>query len=161
MKTKQLLLLGATLLTLAGCAGYGPTDKSELDRALVESVPKSEGRVQFSGAAVWWPDTNGYTSLRNLASTVQGFEGALAITDQAVLFQQWDSKNNRFNIMKKIAFAEVRDASLDELGVSRSLVIRSKEYQYDTFTFVQPGGLINDPAKVIAAQKYLAGVLAK
>jgi hypothetical protein len=142
---------------IVGCAAIGPTDQAEFNRGIVAATPAKEGKVQFSGAGTWWANAKGFNNFRSalISTGVSDTPGAVVFTDRSVLFQQWESKTSSFAIIKKIPFQDIREVTLDEFGVNRSIVVRSLEYQYDSFTFTVGQGSFVDIQKTVAGYDYL------
>lgn len=154
---KNIFTAALAALLLVGCASW-PSDPEEFNAAIQQSVPSKEGIIRLSGEGCWYPNISGASQL-SLGAVVAPILGALIITENAVLFSQWDKDGERFYITKKIPIPGLHEAKLESYVRQRYIVLRSGEYQYDSFSFLQ-GGMI-DQEKTEAGQKLLASAIKK
>ena len=146
---KRFISYLAIALSITGCAAIGPSDQFEFDTGIAKATPAKEGKVQMSGSGTWWPNAKGFTNVRSalISTGINELPGVLVFTDKSILFQQWDSKSKSFSIIKKIPFNDIRAVALDEFGASRTIVIHSLEYHYDSFMFTSNQGTFVDGNK--------------
>jgi len=71
------------------------------------------------------------------------------------VFQQWDNGAQGFELVKRLAFSDLSDMSLDSYGFNRRLVFRKKDFSFESFDFTQASGNFVDAQKVEEAFKYL------
>jgi len=142
---------------MAGCAATGPTSSADFAALVAAAVPKSEGTPRITGSGSWFPNTRGFAPLRSslLSRPTDPIPGAIAVTDKAIVFVQWDDREGKFEPMKKISFTEVEDATLDSFGLGRRLVIKKRDLSVDSFDFTKAAGNIIDAEKTQAAVTFV------
>jgi hypothetical protein len=150
-----LILLCASAIT--ACSAIGPTSSPEFPGLVAKAVPKEDGEVRFYGAGQYFPGLRGFTDVRSslLGGQYQGIPGVVVITDTAILFEQWDSNTEKFDVVKRLSFSEVTAVTLDSYGLNRRLVLRKKDLSFDTFNFTRGAGNFVDGDKVEQAFQLL------
>ncbi|QNA90443.1 hypothetical protein G4G28_21615 [Massilia sp. Dwa41.01b] len=156
MKKYGISILAA-LAILSGCSTIGPTDSPEFATLVQAPVPKGDGAVRFFGAAFWYPNQRGFTDVRNgmLSGTPTQIAGALVVADKAILFEQWDDKAKSYDIVKRIPVDDIMSVNVDSMGLGRRVVVRHKDFSFDSFAFTRPSGHFQDADQTVAAAGYL------
>jgi hypothetical protein len=151
------LLLFNFVLTIAACSAIGPTSSPEFPAFVAKAVPKEDGEVRFYGQGQYFPGLRGFTDVRSslLGGQYQGIPGVVVITDTALLFEQWDSNTEKFDVVKRLPFSEVTAVTLDSYGLNRRLVLRKKDLSFETFNFTRAAGNSVDGDKVEQAFQLL------
>jgi hypothetical protein len=134
MRRAPLLVL---LLLLAACAPVGSTSAPEFTSLATQAVPPNDGQLFISEESVWYPNTNGFSDLRDQSLT-QAVPGVLIVATRAVVFAQWDG--DRYNVVKEWRLVDLTDAQIDIRGFGRRLVLQKTDYSYDAFTVTQETG---------------------
>jgi len=130
------------VLILAGCYAFGPVSPS----LVAKSVPKEDGKVLLYGSGFWWPNTRGFADF--LVRTPNSYRaGVLVITDNAVVFEQWDKKKEAYYVIKHLPYSGLAKVSMDTFGVSKRIVLRKKDLSYETFEFTNKSGTLIDNTK--------------
>jgi hypothetical protein len=141
-------LLAVLVACLTGCstpAGPGPGE--DFDARLRQSVAATNsGPVRLAGEGMWHPSTRGFTTLRTMpvSQWPQEVLAGIALTDTAIIVAQWAPDSNRFEIVKRIDVADLREAWVDSFGRGRRLVVRRADLGYDSFTFMRHGTAMVD-----------------
>jgi hypothetical protein len=163
MITLRALLILLFVSTLAACSAIGPTSSPEFPQLIAKAVPPEDGEVRFSGSGIWFPNVRGFTDVRSslLGGQVVPTPGVLVVTDTAILFQQWDSKTEQFDVIKRLPLADVMSVALDTYGVNRRLVVRKKDLSFDTFSFTQAAGNFIDKEKTENSFQFLDARIGK
>lgn len=68
--------------------------------------------------------------------------GVVVVTNKNILFEQWGGSTG-LSIVKKIAIADILDASFITFGASGRMIIQSQENQYDSFAASETTGVIS------------------
>jgi hypothetical protein len=134
------------VLILAGCYAFGPVSPS----LVAKSVPKEDGKVLLYGSGFWWPNTRGFADflVHTLVHTPDNYRaGVLVITDNAVVFEQWDKKKEAYYVIKHLPYSGLDKVSMDTFGVSKRIVLRKKDLSYETFEFTNKSGTLIDNTK--------------
>jgi hypothetical protein len=134
MRRAPLLVL---LLLLAACAPVGSTSAPEFTSLVAQAVPPNDGQLFISEESVWYPNTDGFSDLRDQSLT-QAVPGVLIVATRAVVFAQWDG--DRYNVVKEWRLVDLTDAQIDIRGFGRRLVLQKTDYSYDAFTVTQETG---------------------
>jgi hypothetical protein len=139
---------------ITGCAAIGPISSSEFPQLVARAVPKGDGEIRYYGPGYWYPNARGFTGTRSslLAPPGDQIPGILVITETAVLFEQWDESVQKFDVIKRLSFAELDEVSLDSYGLNRRLVLRKRDLSFDSFEF---GVSFSDAPKTEAAVAFL------
>lgn len=127
---------------IAGCAAIGPVSSPEFHYLVARAVPDEDGEVVLAGSGNWYPNIRGFTDVRSvlLSGPFSPIPGVFVLTSGSVLFEQWDEKTQRFDVVKRLRLSEIGEVSLDSYGVNRRLVLRKKDLSYDSFDFTQGSG---------------------
>ena len=157
MQICRSLIKLALLASLAGCAAIGPLSSPDLPQLVGRAVPTEDGEIHYFGSGNWYPNTRGFTDVRSmmLTSITNPVPGVLVVTTSSIILQQWDESHQRFDIVKRLTFSELMDVVLDSYGVNRRLVVRKKDFSYDTFDFTKGSGALVDAKKVENACKFI------
>lgn len=134
MRRAPLLVL---LLLLAACAPVGSTSAPEFTSLVTRAIPPDDGQLFISEESVWYPNTNGFSDLRDQSLT-QAVPGVLIVATGAVVFAQWNG--DRYNIVKEWRLVDLTDAQIDTRGFGRRLVLQKTDDLYDAFTVTQETG---------------------
>jgi hypothetical protein len=150
-------VLFSAVASLAACAAIGPTSAPEFPALVAAAVPKAEGQVHILGSGTWYPNTRGFAPLRStlLARPADPIPGAVAVTENSIVFAQWDEASRKFEPMKQIRYADMESATLDQFGLGRRLVIRTRDLSVDSFEFTQAGGNLVDAQKTERAVHFI------
>lgn len=143
-----LVRLGLALivLLLAGCAGIGPSTLPDWPTQIARAVPQGDGSVRFESAGGWLPDAQGYMPERS-SSIPDARLGVLAITQNSVLFLQWDSDASSYRVMWRLPLDQVSDCRIARHGLGARLIIVAPDYRTQTFELTGPrGGLVDRAA---------------
>jgi hypothetical protein len=142
---------------IAGCAAIGPVSSPEFRHLVARAVPEEDGEVVLAGSGNWYPNIRGFTNVRSILLTdnIGGIPGVLVLTSNSVLFEQWNEKTQRFDVVKRLPLSEVREVSLDSYGVNRCLVVRKRDLSYDSFDFTQGSGAFIDASRAEEGYKFL------
>lgn len=155
------LVLAALAFLLAGCAATGPVSSPEYPSLVQASMPPEAGKVVMFGPGEWFPNTIGFTDIRStggyLATTP--ISCVIAFSDNAVVVEQWDDKNKKFNVMKLIRMPDVVEANVDTFLSSSRLVLKSADYSYNSFDFTS--GEFLDAAKTRQVAAFLQERIAR
>ena len=146
---------------IAGCvAAIGPVSSPEYSQLVAKATPKQAGEMRYYGPGNWYPYIRGFADIRSrrLADPIPG---VLVITQTAILFQQWDKPTQKFEIIKLLLFSHITEVSLDTYGLNRRLVLRKKDYSFDTFDFTKAKGNFVDGTKVEEAFNFLKDQIMK
>lgn len=164
MKNKlfQGLCSLVTAVVISGCAALGPVDSPQFPALIAQAIPAADGAAQITGSGIWYPNTRGFTDLRNLmlGRPVDPIPGAFIITDNAVLFAQWDEQKSAFDVIKRITIRDVASVAIDSYGAGRRLVVRNSDLSYQTFQFTRASGNLGDAEKTEQAAVFLNSKLA-
>jgi len=157
MRRFSILLVLALLFV--GCAAIGPVSSPEFPSLVAKTIPKEDGEIRLFGSGNWYPNVRGFTAIRSilLATPVPPTPGALVITDEALIFLQWDEEAKIFDVIKRLPYSELVAVSLDSYGLNRRIVLRKKDLSYDSFDFTQASGNLVDATKVEQAIEFLLG----
>lgn len=157
MRRFSILLILA--LIFVGCAAIGPVSSPEFPSLVAKTLSKDDGEIHFFGSGSWYPNVRGFTPNRSLflAKPAPPTPGVLVITDEALLFLQWDEDAKSFDIIKRLPYSELVAVSLDSYGLNRRIVLRKKDLSYDSFDFTQGSGNFIDATKVEQAIGFLRG----
>lgn len=142
---------------MSGCAAIGPVDSPDFPQMVAKAVPKNDGEIRLYGSGNWYPNTRGFTPTRSslLAKPTAPIPGVLVITNEAVLFQQWDDSAKVFDVVKRLPFLELTSVAMDSFGANRRIVFQRKDYSYESFNFTRANGNFVDVAKVEEAIAFL------
>jgi hypothetical protein len=154
----SLLTVGAFL---SGCSAIGPTSSPEFAALIQVPIPKTDGKTRFFGSANWFPNHRGFTDLRSsfLGGNLKPIPGALVIAEKAIFFEQWNGELKAYEIVKRLSMDDVMSATVDSFGRGRRLVVRKKDYSFDSFEFTQASGNFSDGEKTEASAKFMQIVL--
>lgn len=83
------------------------------------------------------------------------------ITESSIVFQQWDERAQQFDIVKRVPFSDISSVSLDSHGLGRRLVVRKRDFSFDSFEFTRAEGNLVDGEKVERSVHFLQSALAK
>ena len=160
---RPAILTGALAL-LAGCVGLGPTTTPNWQEHVAIAVPAADGAVDFRSAAGWLPDKQGYA--RNTSDFIAGgpniHVGVFAMTQTSIMFMEWESGRQRYNIAYRMPYADILGARVESHGRGRRLVVTAKDYRTQTFEITGPnGGLIDQRATEQASELLLARIQAR
>jgi hypothetical protein len=146
-------------LLIVGCAAIGPVSSPEFPSLVAKTIPKEDGEIRLFGSGNWYPNVRGFTAIRSslLATPADPTPGVLVITDEALLFQQWDEEAKIFDVIKRLPYSELVAVSLDTYGLNRRIVLRKTDLSYDSFDFTQASGTFVDATKVEQAIGFLRG----
>jgi len=157
VRNVRMITLILLLLMIASCASIGHVSSPEFPQLVAKGVPKGDGEIHFFGQGEWHPNTRGFTPERDsfdiLPTAV--LPGVLVITSTSLLFEQWEDRAQRFDVVKRIPFLEISEVSLDSYGRNRRLVVRKKDLSFDTFSFTSAGGIFVESSKVEEAYQFL------
>lgn len=153
----RILALLLIIHLIAGCAAIGPISSPEFPQLVARAVPKEDGEVHLLGPGNWYPNIRGFTDVRSilLYGPFNPIPGVLVLTTSSILLEQWDENSQRFDVIKRMAFSDLAEVSLDSYGANRRLVIRKKDLSYDSFDFTQADGTFVDTSKVEEAYELL------
>jgi hypothetical protein len=151
---RRFSIILALVLVVSGCAATGPTFSLDFPTLVAKTIPKEDGGIYFFGSGKWFPSVRGFTDLRMLAP-VDPTPGVLVITNEALIFQQWDGEEKIYGVIKRIPYAEFAAVSLDNFGFNRRLVVRKRDLSYDSFDFRSETTGVVDAAKVEHAFEFL------
>lgn len=156
MKRFKFLLV-ATAVMLSGCSAIGPTNSADFQKLAQAPVPVADGSVHMYGAAQWYPNSRGFTALRSLAlgGEPAAIPGVLVIADKALVFEQWDERQNVFEVIKRLPFDDLMSVQLDTYGRGRQIVVRKRDLSFDSFSYTGPSGHMVDQEKTEAAVQVL------
>lgn len=63
-----------------------------------------------------------------------------------MLFQQWDERSRKYDVVKRLKYTDVMSAEVDAFGAGRRLVLGKSDYSYETFEITRAqGNLIDGP----------------
>jgi len=149
MKIPRHLLISVLIATLLiGCGAMGPRITSpEFPVLVAKVVPKEDGKVRTYSRGSWFPNTRGHSDTSIIHVNDNYRMGVLVITDGAVLFLQWDSREKVFYVVKRLPYQELMEASIDRFGLNAMVVLRKKDLSYDSFELVNSGGAFIDEEK--------------
>ena len=138
VKNMKKIISFSILLILYGCAAMGPkVPPSEFQAYIEKAVPKGDGEIRIYSKGEWFPDGRGHTD-SNIIHVNDNFrQGVLVITDEALLFMQWDSDS--FYVIKRLPHSELIEASLSRFGLSTMVMVRKKDLSYDSFMLSSDG----------------------
>ena len=166
-KAHRYIIFVFLALFFTGCVGgpnMGPVGSPEFPSLVATASLNTDGKIHFFGQAEWLPNVRGFTSIRDY-SLARGASsvtvGVLVLTDKSILFQQWNVNNEKFDIVKRLSYLEIKKISLDSLGRNRMLAVQKNDFSYDSFSFIKPKGFIADPKKTEKAFHFLKGRLAQ
>lgn len=157
MKKFQCLVL-ITAVLLSGCSAIGPTNNSDFPKLAEAPVPLADRPVHLYGPAQWFPNSRGFTAVRSLAlggGQASVIPGVLVISEKALLFEQWDERQNVFEVIKRLPFDELMSVQLDTYGRGRQLVVRKKDMSFESFNYTGASGQMIDQEKTEAAVVFL------
>lgn len=142
---------------ITGCSAIGPVNSVDFPQLVAKAVPTTDGEICFYGSGNWHPNTRGFTALRSLllARPADPIPGVLVVTNDTVLFQQWDDEIKAFDIIKRLPFSELTSVSLDDYGRNRRIVLRKKDLSYESFDFTEASGNFIDATKTEEAVAFL------
>ena len=126
---------------ISGCAVTPKLDENASKQVLA-STPKAEGEVRFFSVAQWLPNSREF----NIASGKQTpkVAGVVVVAERSILFQQWGGPTG-LNIIKRISLEDIEDINLISFGLSKRIVVRSRENQYDSFAASEITGDVSIP----------------
>jgi hypothetical protein len=134
-----------TLFTLVACAGLGPTTEPGWQGSVAAAIPHEDGTADFSSAAEWFPDAQGFVHERSISIGPPNFrQGVFALTPTSLLFMQWDPPENKYNVMYRATYTEIASVRADAFGRNRRLVVVGKDYRTQTFGISGPKGALVD-----------------
>jgi hypothetical protein len=149
-------------LVLIGCAGLGPTRQPDWQQHIRAVLPPEDGPLQFSSAAEWFPDAQGFTRERSLVLGGADFrQGVFALTLKSVLFMSWDTPSNHYNIMYRTVYTDIQSARVDTFGRGRRLVITGRDYRTQSFGLIGPNGAMVEQDATQKAADILAALVPK
>ena len=149
-------------LVLVGCAGLGPTQQPDWREHISAVLPPEDGPLQFSSAAEWYPDAQGFTKERNLVLGVSDSrQGTFALTLTSLIFMSWDKPSSRYSIMYRTAYADIQSSRVDTFGRARRIVIAGKDYRMQSFALVGPKGAMVDQEATNAAADMITALIPK
>jgi len=125
------------LLLLAACAPVGSTSTPEFTSLVTRAIPPGDGQLFISDESVWYPDSNGFSDLRDQSLT-QAVPGVLIVATDAVAFAQWNG--DRYNVVKEWRLVDLTDAQIATRGFGRRLVLQKIDNSYDAFAVTQETG---------------------
>lgn len=131
-----------TVIALVGCAAaQGPvTDRPQL---IARSLPESE-EIQFSSAATWIPDTDGYGEIFSSQPSLHG--GTLVLAETATSFVQWSEEERSYHILWRSPYSDIASCRVDAYGRGRRLVIQQRDFRTESFEITGPSGTAVDLA---------------
>jgi len=157
--TERLILrlfLALAAVILAGCAGLGPTTTPNWREHVATAVPGADGAVDFQSAAEWFPDKQGYA--QNAGDFLAGpniHAGVFALTQTSIVFMEWASGPERYNIAYRMPYADIVGARVESHGRGRRLVVTAKDYRTQTFELSGPNGVMVDQRATEQASELL------
>lgn len=127
----------AAAVIVTGCVSYGPSGAA-YEQAIAGGTPIAEGAVVASCTAAWIPNTSGPAGLNVMAMKTGG---ALVLTTNSLLWEQWDPDAATYRPTRKIRLANVRNVSTHPYpGPSDLLIaVESAEFQQDAFIAFRSG----------------------
>lgn len=139
-------ILGLTTIGwLAGCTTQGPAHSDQMPSLANQALPEKSTPMVHSAAGEWFPNVKGFNDVRsNPFSPVNRQAGVLVLTEDALFFEQWDSKTKNYSVVKRIPLSEIRAMTVDTYGASRRIVLQNQDYSYNSFGLTQAGGLLVD-----------------
>jgi hypothetical protein len=156
------LAIALVVLLLIGCAGLGPTLQPDWQKHISAVLPTEDGPLQFSSAAEWFPDAQGFTRERSFVLGVADFrQGVFALTLKSVLFMSWDKPSNHYNIMYRSVYTDIQSSRVDTFGRGRRIVITGKDYRMQSFDLIGPNGAMVDQEATQKAADMLAALVPK
>lgn len=140
---------------MAGCATtIGPVSSPEFPELVAKATPKGAGEIRYYGSGSWYPNIRGFIDIRS-GRLAYPITGILVITKTAIFFQQWDKPTQKYEIIKLLPLSQITEVSLDTYGLNRRIVLRKKDYSFDTFNFTKAKGNFVDGTKVEEAFRFL------
>ena len=151
---KNLLVI---LLVLSGCAATGPISAPNFANLVANAIPANDGQMEMYGTATWYANTKGFTAVRSafLSKPADPIPGVLVLTNNAILFQQWEETTKSYDVIKRFEYKDLLSSTLDSYGLGRRIVIRKKDLSFDTFEFTRGNGGFIDGKKVEESVPFL------
>jgi hypothetical protein len=147
------------LLVLAGCAATGPTSSPLYPALVAAALPPEAGPSIRSDQGSWYPNVIGFADIRTTMGygAVPPVSGVLVITPTALVFEQWDDRFHRFEVMKLLKISDIKEATIDTFGLGARLVLKSADYSFNSFAFSKAAGQLGDSDKAREIAGYLSG----
>ena len=155
---KNLVSIISLLLLLAGCTTYRPQYDADYEKAVSSVINKNSEEIKFNGHATWFPNQS-TIQVKPIFALQAYNEGNMVITDKTIYFMEWDAGSNEYNIVRKIALSNIKNAKLVEFGPSSRFVIQSNIDRFDMFTFMSYE--MYDSEKNIEAYNYINSLIKK
>jgi hypothetical protein len=144
-----------TILSIAwfsGCAATGPTSSPKYPALVKSAVPAEAGQMVMFSPGDWFPNTVGFTDLRSsIYAATTPISVVMVVGTNAVVLEQWDDRTKTFNVMKLLKLQDITEASLDTYLSSTRLVVKSKDYSYNSFDLVSGSAIDGAKTKEFAA----------
>ncbi|MGE4489180.1 MAG: hypothetical protein AB7E95_06530 [Kiritimatiellales bacterium] len=145
MNKIKFISAGFLLISLAGCASFGPIDTAEFEPKIRHDIPAIEGRVLAKAPAVFLPGINGYSIVGNFFEAgpfAKSKTGLIVLTEQKLYFAQWNSGN--YHHYWDLDYGLITSLEIRSMGRGKRLVLNfSKHPNVASFDITSNGTFID------------------
>lgn len=142
---RRLGITGGAVATLlgAGCVSSDLSANASITGEVIECLPPRTPGPSAVERAIWFPNASGFGTTD--ASPLGHVTGVLVLAGDHLWFMAWNAPERHFDMLKVIAFLPAVKVSVERLGTSSMLVIRSRNDSFDSFELMTGGALGSDP----------------
>jgi hypothetical protein len=143
-RTAKALLLSApwiAALLLGGCASSDLSGDAGINEEVAICLPPGTPAPVQVDRAMWFPNAGGVGSTD---ASIVHVSGVLALAGSKLWFMAWNDQEHHFDMLHTIDLIQAEKVSIDRLGTSTMLVVRSGNDLLDSFQLMGKGELSSD-----------------
>jgi hypothetical protein len=125
------------LAALAGCADWsvaGPVGTPNFEPAIRVAVLKPNEQLRYASASDWMANVTDFNDLFNHAPDIAENQGALILTDERLIFAQYDPKSKSYSARLSVRYQEILSAHVTSRSMLRALALEFDDHSSHLFT---------------------------
>jgi len=135
------LISALVALIITGCFSIGPANDASFPEVLKKSFPTNTETALIYGRATWYSRTNGFDFLYRGRQRGDPENGLVVLFETNLQLLRWNAKQERYDSVHRLDYADLIDVRLDEEGVACVIVMEFSKGEFNTFSFMSSGGM--------------------